>query len=120
MWEQIRSNKRRSLFVVAMMGSLLVAIGAALGATFSPDTGGMLVGAALALGLWFLLWIVTVSNGDDIMMGMARARQIEKKDHPVLFNIVEEMTIAAGLPDMPRVFIVDDPSPNAFAAGRDP
>jgi heat shock protein HtpX len=119
-WEQIRSNKRRSLFVLAMMGVLLVAVGMSVGTIFRADTTGMFFGGAAALAIWFFLWIVTVSNGDDIMMSMAKARQIEKKDHPILFNVVEEMTIAAGLPAMPRVFIVDDPSPNAFAAGRDP
>ena len=46
--------------------------------------------------------------------------EIQKKDHPQLFNIVEEMSIAAQLPKMPRVFIVDDPAPNAFAVGRNP
>ena len=48
------------------------------------------------------------------------AREIRKQDHPQLFNIVEEMAIAAQLPKMPRVFIVDDPAPNAFAVGRNP
>ena len=47
-------------------------------------------------------------------------RQIQKQDHPQLFNVVEEMTIAAQLPKMPRVYIVDDPAPNAFAVGRNP
>ena len=51
---------------------------------------------------------------------MAGAREIQKQDHPQLFNIVEEMSIAAQLPKMPRVFIVDDPAPNAFAVGRNP
>ena len=120
MWDQIRSNKRRSAFVLAMMGVLLVLIGAALGAVLTGDSGGMLFGAAGALVLWFVLWVTMVTNGDDIMMRMTGAREIEHKDHPVLFNIVEEMTIAAQLPKRPRVFIVDDPSPNAFATGRDP
>src|SRR5690606_3466063 len=57
---------------------------------------------------------------DNALLQMAGAREIAKGDHPQLFNIVEEMTIAAGLPHMPRVFIVDDPAPNAFAVGRDP
>lgn len=121
MWEQIRSNRRRTAFVVAGMGVLLVLIGmavpAALGAR-SPDA--WFVGGGLALGLWFVLWLVTIGKGDDIMLRMAGAREIGHADHPVLFNVVEEMTIAAGLPKRPRVYIVDDPSPNAFAAGRDP
>ena len=120
MWEQIRSNKRRSTFVLAGMGVLLVLVGMAVAALFTHDEGGMLVGGALALGLWLLLWVTTVSSGDDIMLHMAGAREIEKKHHPVLFNVVEEMTIASGMGSMPRVFVVDDPSPNAFAVGRDP
>ena len=120
MWEQLRSNRRRSAFVLVMMGMLLVAIGAAVGAVVSPAPGAMIVGGLLALGLWFVLWMVTLTKGDDIMLRMTGAREIEHADHPVLFNVVEEMTIAAQLPNRPRVFIVDDPSPNAFATGRDP
>ncbi len=120
MWEQIRSNRRRSVFIVTAMGVLLVAIGMALAAVFVRDTGAMIVGGVGALGLWFLMWIVTVSRGDDIMLKMAGARQIEHGDHPTLINVVEEMSIAAGLAKRPRVFVVDDPSPNAFATGRDP
>lgn len=120
MWEQIRSNRRRSVFVVTAMGVLLVLIGMAVATIFSPNPGAALVGGALALGLWLVMWLVSISNGDGILMQMAGAREIEHKDHPVLFNIVEEMTVAAQLAQRPRIFIVDDPSPNAFATGRDP
>ncbi len=120
MWEQIRSNRRRSTFVLAGMGVLLVLVGMALAGVFTGEPGGLVVGGAIALGLWFILWITTVSSGDDIMLHMAGAREIEKQHHPVLFNVVEEMTIAAGMGKRPRVFVVDDPSPNAFAVGRDP
>jgi heat shock protein HtpX len=119
-WEQIRSNRRRSVFIVTIMGVLLVAMGMALAAVFTPDEGAIIVGGAAALGLWLIMWLVTVSQGDDIMLRMAGARQIEHKDHPVLHNVVEEMTIAAELPNLPRIYVVDDPSPNAFATGRDP
>jgi heat shock protein HtpX len=120
MWEQIRSNERRSLLVLAVMGMLLVATGAALGVMLTGDPEAALLGAGGALALWLLLWAITVTGGDQLLLGMAGAREIEKKDHPQLFNVVEEMTIAASLPKLPRVFLVDDPSPNAFAAGRDP
>jgi heat shock protein HtpX len=50
---------------------------------------------------------------------MSRAKRIEKKDAPQLFNVVEELSIAAGLP-MPAVYVIDDTAPNAFATGRDP
>ena len=120
MWDAIHRNRRRSVLVVGIMGAFLVAIGAAVGFYLTGGTEGMYGGALIALFIWFVLWLIMRSRGDDILLGMANARQIEKKDHPQLFNVVEEMTIAAGLPAMPRVFIVDDPAPNAFAVGRDP
>jgi len=120
MWEQIARNKRNSVLVVTGLGILLVAIGMAVGMFLTGAEQGALVGGVVALGLWMLLWITMRSRGDDIMLAMANAREIKKADHPQLFNVVEEMTIASGLPKMPRVFIVDDPSPNAFAVGRDP
>jgi len=119
-WEQIRSNKRRSVFIVTAMGVLLVAIGMSMAALFTNDAGAMIGGGVGALLLWLVMWMVTVSQGDDIMLRMAGAREIEHKDHPTLYNVVEEMSIAAALPKRPRVYVVDDPSPNAFATGRDP
>ena len=54
------------------------------------------------------------------MLSMARARKIGPDDAPQLYNVVEEMKIASGLPKMPDVYIIDDPAPNAFATGRSP
>ena len=119
-WEQIESNKRKSVLIVTVMGIILIGLGMALGQIFTGQQQGALLGGAIAFGVWMVLWLFTRSQGDDVMLQMAGAREIEKQDHPQLFNIVEEMTIAAQLPKMPRVFIVDDPSPNAFAVGRDP
>ncbi|MAG58650.1 MAG: peptidase M28 [Planctomycetes bacterium] len=121
MWEQIRSNRRRSAFVVVAMGVLLVVTGLALGAAFGG--GGLeaaIVGGGIALAVWFIMWLVSVSQGDQVMLRMAGAREIQKQDHPQYWNVVEEMTIASSLGRMPKVYIVDDPSPNAFATGRKP
>ena len=120
MWEQIRANRVRSFWVVGGMGALLVATGAAVGVLFAPDRGGLLLGGLVALVVWFVLWIVTVSKGDDIMLGMARATEVTKRDYPQLVNVVEEMAIASAMPRPPRVYVVDDPAPNAFATGRNP
>jgi heat shock protein HtpX len=119
-WEQIQSNRRRSVVVVVAMGVLLVVVGMALGALFGPGRDAVLIGGALAFGIWLVMWMVALRQGDQIMLRMAGAREIQHKDHPVLFNVVEEMSIAAQLAQRPRVYIVDDPSPNAFATGRDP
>ncbi len=119
MWEQIRSNQIRSRFVVGGMGALLVAMGAAGGGMLLGE-GGLVPGAVIAVVLWLILWVTTKTSGDNIMLGMARARKIERKDHPMLVNVVDEMTIAAQLPKRPDIYIVDDPSPNAFATGQSP
>ena len=120
MWEQIRANRRRSGFVVAVMGVVLVATGIALGAVLSPDPNAPFAGAVGALVLWLVLWIVAAFQGDRILLAVAGAHEIQKTDHPELFDVVEEMTIAALLPQVPRVYIVDDASPNAFATGVSP
>jgi heat shock protein HtpX len=118
--EQIESNRRRSALIVVAMGILLVAVGLSLGMYLTNDQGGATLGGAAALGVWLVMWLFARFQGDNALLQMAGAREIAKQDHPQLFNVVEEMTIAAGLPQMPRVFIVDDPAPNAFAVGRDP
>lgn len=120
MWEQIRSNQRKAVFVVGLMGVLLGVTGVALGYLIAGGDRGILIGAVIGFGVWLFLWILSVSQGDQVLLSIARAREVEHKDHPRLFNIVEEMTIAASLPKRPRVFIVDDPAPNAFATGRKP
>jgi heat shock protein HtpX len=58
-------------------------------------------------------------SGDKMVLGISRAKRIEKKDYPQLFNVIEELAIAGGLP-MPAVYVIDDTAPNAFATGRDP
>ena len=121
MWEQIRANQRKSTVLVIGMGLLLLLIGYFLGYYFIDNgTTGGIIGLIIALVIWGILSLVAYAQGDSIMLSIAGARKISKQDHPRLFNIVEEMTIAAGLPKMPDVYIIDDPALNAFATGRDP
>jgi heat shock protein HtpX len=118
MWEQIQSNRRKSALMVAFMAVLLVALGYFLLEYFQPGAGP--AGVAIALVVWLIMWAVSWGSGDRIFLAMAKARRIEKKDLPQLWNVVEEMSIASGLGKMPEVYVIDDPSPNAFAVGRDP
>jgi len=118
MFEQIRANKQKSAFLVVMMAVLLVVLGWFLAEYLSPGAG--LFGIFCALILWFILTLVAYHSGDQIFLSMSGAKQIEKADLPVLWNVVEEMTIASGLGKMPAVYIIDDESPNAFATGRNP
>ena len=117
MWQQIRSNKNKSIALVVIMGILLVLLGYFFGLYFL-DSGE--VGLILALIVWVIMSLIAYFQGDSILLSVSRARKITKEDHPRLYNIVEEMQIASGLVKMPDVYIIDDPAMNAFATGRDP
>ncbi|MDX1584007.1 MAG: M48 family metallopeptidase [Thermoanaerobaculia bacterium] len=118
MFELIRQNQRRTIILVIAMGGLLLLLGWLLGEVFwrGAGTAGLLVAGIV----WVGLSGVSYFKGDSIVLSISRARKIEKDDHPTLFNVVEEMSIASGLGRVPDIYIIDDPSPNAFAAGRDP
>ncbi|HEY3245311.1 MAG TPA: M48 family metallopeptidase [Phycisphaerae bacterium] len=118
MWEAIRQNRRRSWVLILAMGIVLAALGVAIGTYVDPQIGGIL-GAAAAIFIWLMLWL-TATFGDRVLLSGSGAREISKPDAPQLWNIVEEMTIAAGLPKPPRIFVIDDDAPNAFAVGRSP
>ena len=114
MYRQIASNKRKS--IALLFGFLLLY--AALGWLLSLWFGE----AALfvALGVAVVMLVVNLFMGDDLVTTVAGARQVERKEQaPELWRMVENLSITAGLP-MPRVYIVPDESPNAFAAGRSP
>jgi heat shock protein HtpX len=120
MWQAIRSNIRRSRLLIGLMGGVLVLLGAAVGASLSGAPEGGALGAVAALAVWLILVAVALLGGDRVILAGTRARRIEKQDAPRLWNVVEEMTIASGLGQMPRIYIVDDNMPNAFATGRNP
>ncbi len=118
MWEQIRSNRRKSVVLVFIVAALLFGLGYVFGEAAQPGAG--VVGLLVAAVVWFVLTLVAYFEGDRILLSVSGAQRIEKSDHPQLYNVVEEMTIAAGLPKMPEVYIIEDTSPNAFATGRKP
>ena len=115
MFEQIRNNKIKSMWLIAGLGALLLGFGYVLG-YFIFDSG--VAGIVVASIVWLIMNLIAFAQGDQIFLSMSKARKIEKKDHPQLYNIVEEMTIASGLPKVPDVYIIDDAAPNAFATGR--
>ncbi len=119
MWELIRANKRDSVLLMTLMAVVLLILGWIIGlATVGPEGG--LMGVGIAAALWLVLTLVSFSSGDQILLAASRAQPVTHDVHPQLFNIVEEMKIAAGLPAMPKIYIINDPAPNAFATGRSP
>lgn len=116
MFSVIRSNQRKSAVLIVLLGAVLAGTGYAFGFLVDPSLG--VIGVAVAVAIWAILLLVSFAGGEALLMAQAGGREIEKKDAPQLFNIVEEMQIAAGMAGMPKVYLIESPSPNAFAVGR--
>ena len=119
MWEVARKNQRKSMFLIVIMSIVLISLGYFIGLAVNPEDGGFF-GIFIATVIYFILLGVAFAQGKSIILRMSNAKEIQHKDNPMLFNIVEEMTIAAGMAKMPKVYIIEDPAPNAFAAGMNP
>lgn len=111
----IAANKRRSVVLVGLLVAILVGVGAMIGGLYGSAAAG--AGIALVVGGLAALW--SYYGGASAVLAMSGAREIEKADDPQLFNVVEELCIAGGLP-LPRVYVIEDQALNAFATGRDP
>lgn len=115
MWDQISSNKRKSVALVAVF----IALVALVGYVFGQATDWGYFGLVLALGVAFVMSWGSYWFSDKIVLSMSRARPVDRDVEPYLVNTVEGLAIAAGLP-VPRAYVIDDPAPNAFATGRNP
>ncbi len=119
MWELIRVNKRNSILLLLAMAVCLLLLGLVIGmAVFGPEGG--LYGLIIAAVIWLILTAVSFSGGDQILLSASKAKPVTHDVHPQLFNVVEEMKIAAALPKIPKIYIINDQAPNAFATGRNP
>jgi len=116
MWELIKSNQRKSLFLFISLGVVLILLGFILGSAYSPDGGGY-VGVFFALVIWGILSLISYFSGSKILLAVSGAKEVTSDVHPQLFNIVEEMKIASGYKYMPKIYIINSAAPNAFATG---
>ncbi|MEX2217834.1 MAG: M48 family metallopeptidase [Phycisphaerales bacterium] len=125
----IRKNRRDSAALMVVMVVLAVAIGGVIASAIVVYAGGapdmetllpsIALGCAAALVAAILGTLWSWYGGASAILMMSGAREVQKPSDPQLFNVVEEVAIAAGLP-MPRVYLIDDTAMNAFATGRDP
>ena len=120
MWEAIEANKRRSAGLIIFMALLLGSVAAAIGLLMGGDPQSAMFGAFIGLCIWGVLLLVNMMGGESVLLSSANAREVTHEEAPQLYNIVEEMRIAASLPAMPKVYIIDTPVPNAFAVGLKP
>ena len=120
MWEAIAANKQRSALLIASLATLLALMGLAIGFLLGGRPQSAYFGAFVGLCVWGVLLLVNAMGGESVLLASANAREVSHDDAPQLYNVVEEMRIAASLPALPRVFIIDTPVPNAFAVGLKP
>jgi heat shock protein HtpX len=117
MYSQIDSNRRKSWILISVFVGLLAAAGWVYGYIVT-DAGPF--GLVFALGLSVIMTLVSWFAGDKIALATSGAMELtDKSQFPTLWNVVENLSITAGVP-RPRIYIVKDDSPNAFATGRDP
>lgn len=117
LYQQIARNKRKTILVMFGFFVLLALIGAAIGYLFARTAiGGMIIAAIIAV----IYMSVIIGQSTDVVMRMNNATEVRSaNDAPELWHIVEDMALVARVP-MPKVYIIHDPSPNAFATGNDP
>jgi heat shock protein HtpX len=117
--EQIIHNKRATFLLIFLFILFVTALGFVFGYAISGYPEGGYFGIFVSFLLALIFSVIAFWGGKGIIMGVSRARKVDKRFNPQLYNIVEEMAIAGGLP-MPEIYAIDDSAPNAFATGRDP
>lgn len=116
LFDQIKSNKRRTIVLLIAFFTLLSVLGAAVGYLWADSFIG---GAIIALLIGLVYAAIMIFQSTNVVMSMNKAREVTEVEAPELYRIVEDMAMVAQIP-MPRVFIIDDPALNAFATGSSP
>ncbi len=118
-FSQQAANRRKSLLLLLSVAVIFGVFGFAAGYGTTGDPLGGFGFTAIAVGIAVVLSMGAYFGGDRMVLAATKARPATEADHPVLLNIVRELSIAANIP-MPKVYLVDDTALNAFATGRDP
>ena len=111
----IASNKRRTVLLLIGFVALVVIVGIAVGSLAGNGTNGLIIAFALSAVFAF----TSYWKSDSIALAVSRAHPADEVTYKRLHNLVEGLCIASGLPK-PKVYVIDDPAPNAFATGRNP
>ncbi len=118
-YQQIAANRRQSILLVFLLTALLAVFGFVVGFALSGYWQGGVAALVIAVVISMLLSWLSYSSGDKLVLSVSGAREVTAESAPQLLNVVQELAIAANIP-MPRVYIIGDTAPNAFATGRDP
>ncbi|GGB52600.1 zinc metalloprotease HtpX [Virgibacillus dakarensis] len=116
LYKQILQNKRKTILLVTVFSVLVLVIGWAIGYLFNNDSWSGLIITLIILAFYVP---ITYMSATSQVLSMSGAKEIKREDNPQLFDVVEELSLAARIP-VPKVYIVNDPAPNAFATGIKP
>jgi heat shock protein HtpX len=126
-YDRIDQNKRSTWIImsgfVVFLALFFAAIGAVIGfssyGTFGEQLTISLITGGIAAAVGLVIAVILYRSSTSIVLGISGGRQVDKQEEPVLYRIVENLSIGSGLP-MPKVWVIEDSAPNAFATGRNP
>lgn len=116
-YDAVDSNRLRTILLIGVFTAIVVAIAYAVGEVMAPGYG--LAALPVGLGVSSVSAAGSYLAGDKVVLGMSKARKLKPGEEPQLRNIVEALAIGSGLP-VPKLYVIEDGAPNAFATGRDP
>jgi len=118
-YDQIGANRRNSVLLALTVIAVLGLLGMVIGIAVTRALGAAVPAAALAIGIGVVASVIAYYAGDSLVLTVSGAKEVTERDQPQLLNVIQEIALAANVP-MPRVYLIDDTAPNAFATGRDP
>ena len=136
MWQQIAANKKKTSIILLISFIVMLLVGSIFGVLFCLYTlsydradgngdlyliiWGIISGSGVATIIWLIQLASAFMNGNNSVLGIFNAYKLPPNSHKILQNVVEEMSIAAGLPQPPQIYVIDNDMPNAFACGLNP
>jgi heat shock protein HtpX len=117
-YDEIAGNRWRTWLMIGLFIGLVALLAYVLGAVWLGGNAGLFV-LPFALAISSVSALVSYFAGDKIVLGMSQAHEVSDQQEPQLHHVIEELAIGAGIPK-PKVYVIEDSAPNAFATGRDP
>ena len=118
-YDQISANRRNSVLLALAVVLILAALGFSIGYALTGSAGGGIAATTFAIVLGLVMSLGSYFAGDRLVLAASGAKEVSMEDAPQLHNVVREMALAANVAP-PKVYLIDDTAPNAFATGRDP
>src|SRR5437867_6833205 len=117
-YDEIAGNRWRTWLLVGLFVAIVALLGYVLGYVWFGGNAGLFI-LPFALGIASISGLTSYFAGDKIVLGMSQAHEVSEQQEPQLHHVVEELVIGAGIPK-PKIYVIEDSAPNAFAIGRDP